>query len=336
MNTGQIPDEAPEWEALRMIWECRLVHSSGRLRPDGRFVRDPAEHGTVRQGNLWIQAIEGKGMIDLTVPQSGHRLALHRKFANLKKPEHYLRFANAYGLLGPISVRLESAVTGGGFASLPAESCEAWADEVLIVKLLLALWSAATSDTTTTRDLRTLFSNPMPSAKWTGGQRIDERGVVHADLGLDPFNRLPGIARSLIHPAWNPPESYVDSSRVYRVLDSSFDTRFDYPPTDLGTARLAELRRLATWWVQEILNAQLVSTARPMVRVDRRMITAIPRNLLGAIYWSFAEEIVGHRGAAIKCLWCGNFTPRSYINKRFCGDTCSKAYRRHQKRTNES
>ena len=219
-----------------------------------------------------------------------HR-TLHRKFAALR-PTHdgIIEFAEEFGLLGAY---FENSVSMYPPFFDAAEPVEFWYDEIRFVLELLDLLEQS-------QDEELAHEYWLPIAK----EQLEQLGwgVRHKEDGIDWGFFFVKHTRAVA--------SYAKRFVIQTKSGHAFSNDLKY--SDLARVKLeSQLNTMLSLWVRPTIEA--VPGSPLMLR---------PRNLLGAIYALFAEEIIGATRPIKKCPGCGKWFQPLDSRKKTCSDKC--------------
>jgi hypothetical protein len=279
---------------------------------------------------------------------------LHRKFASLSfDPEEIIEFINHFGFLGSHGV----AAKNSQFPYIYAESFEEWCVQIHQMRLLVQWWDLIPGRSEKNR--RTLeawfevtrnsgdvlqeslktFEIPdylsfTVEAKETSSHRKDcepqlKKKVIPfpSAYALDPRFKLVTIV-----------ERWVDENGLSVGGDGGI------PGSKLVGYEHAreepDMFEVVPIVISEWINRTLSENTRVAIEVEasgnaNQTYHLVPKTLLGAIYQSLCQEILGKRESKRVCLQCKDaFTPRR-IDQKYCSSRCRQvsAHRSSRKRS---
>lgn len=246
-----------------------------------------------------------------TLPRRGHTAhdplaieGLHVEFAEIRGPVDALRFANSYGLLG-YAYALESTTMDATQSGLIlGESLEFWMHHVGTVRMFRALWPlVATKDNVRLERYVNRF---------TEGDQPDFSSIAIEELA-------------------NEFTLQTTSARVYGT--------FEHGPVIPEPAKVDEAPawQLAYDRIHLALNLELRASTRIHVQPPDPNPYVIVTDLLGAIYWQLAREMMGVVPRAQFCQHCHSLIKNARVDAKFCSTSCrQKAFQLKKKQGNQS
>jgi len=232
--------------------------------------------------------------------------SVHRVFAELKTDAALIGFAAQYGLFGRETRAMlnivDKALNIVDKRNFYAEPLEQWKGQQQKVARLVRIL-----DNLRRRNIIGLWDC---MSYW--------RDILR--LGFTFSNVSPEKAKKHTRQLFN-------NSKVY-LPDLVPDTEAIKDP-----AFQAYIYTNATKMLRDELNAELAAGASPLIAESKAAsLMIVPKDLLGAIWASFANEFMGRTEPAKKCPNCGRFFFAEHGKQIYCSTACNqKAYHKRKK-----
>jgi hypothetical protein len=269
------------------------------------------------------------------VPRSYHPLtdapALFRTFADVAPTEAAIQeFANRYGGLGVVE-----AIRPSDSPPSQGESFERWGRELRSLKAVLHLWEALTENRY--EDLRRWMSlQPGAMDELTEWDRVIRYVPDHLPPEGPEVLSLPHVR------LWAAPDTSAGLQWVWSAGDtgtpSGDPTTRDVPTTPTGLA-LTYVRELVNWRLRDHTGMRLLDREAAPGTTPLGL-SAVPTNLLGAIWLQCARAIegVGRYQRCPQCLdWFAVHPKAMRENTSYCSTRCRvAAFRARREKGSES
>jgi hypothetical protein len=279
---------------------------------------------------------------------------LHRKFASIPfDPDAMIEFINHFGFLGSHGVYASNE----RYSLIYAESYEDWCVQIHLVWLLVKWWDLLQKRSESSR---------RELAKWfdvsgNSGNVLQESIKLleipdHLEFRLESekttsnlITEAPGLKMKSISV---PYATALDPRKRLTKFTESWVDENGFSVRGKGETKGARLQiyeeaqdspdifEVASIVIGEWVNRVLSDTTRVAIHLERSgspvpSYHLIAENLLGAIYHSLCQEILGKRDSKRVCLQCRSaFTP-GRIDQKYCSSRCRQvsAHRRSRKRS---
>jgi len=246
---------------------------------------------------------EGSHSEHLTIPYDPlEQPNLHREFARIEiAPDPIIAFANSFGFLGRLTEILDN-VDESDKSQYLGESLEDWGTQIFQMRTLTEIWD--------------LYCNPNPDSN----RRLADLLEISGDTISVDQNYVIAFAATQ---STSPPTIDWD----WDELETSLE---DLPR---GLDDVARLRMGARLLVRDAVNYELREGSYASIDAKHGSpIYLVPRDLRGALYVMFAQELLGQSIPSIRCDACGSYFVPEHGKQRYCDDRCKfKAYRQRKK-----
>lgn len=226
---------------------------------------------------------------------------LHIEFASIRTAQDVIQFANRYGMLGYCYAL---KVPGSESVAALGESLPFWLHHVGQVRLFRALWQLVEA---------------VDNAK------------------LDRY-----VNRS------TEPDSLIFTEEAYREFANEFTLRSQrtyFEGTYSSGLTFARPQPIDDSPASQLAHTGIVSTLNFEIQEATRVFVSPPdpgpyiavTDLLGAIYWQLAGEMMGSNPVFKYCQHCQGVIHDARANAKYCSDTCrQKAFQLKKKQGNQS
>ncbi len=288
------------FESDDLRWELAKVEGRDRypmLVSEKGFGRDHFFHKTApNPSTKWVIPVN-HSFGDLEQYNPLRYKALHREFSETCPTEDgVITFANQYGLLGDGTCDLLPV----GWEDLEEDQVGTygeplfnWILQIRLMEMLVKLWDLYRVQSTSDDEL---------------AQHV---GIENdfATFRLDPVLERVALYNSLY---------YAD---------------FSAPLGFLNIKQESKIRWATRVLLESAIGKRLAALSEPRITlISGSQITLAPNNLLGVLYFEFAQETIGRADPLIRCAACGKWFVSHHASKKFCNDKCKmKAYRKDKK-----
>ena len=255
-----------------------------------QLLQPKSERASLYTEPFLIQSEPRDTFITFKPARSDH--AIHRIFADIEETESsIIEFANKCGVLGALYFQLTNPRNG---LKVNAEPFGFWINHIRCMKNLLRLHECSKDQEAAMAHLKlwlTWLQEEFLKAAAIGGRK-------KAAMSILPKVRSLSISSDY----W---------MHIEKVLaDPTGSNPFDY---GLLAKQLLEYR----------INGLIGQLVAPFIEINGERRTLLrPKNLLGLIYTSLSEEIMGPGYKYVKCLGCGGYMEIIDERKKTCKGKC--------------
>lgn len=292
-----------EVDGYALVTEVAVFNgSSHEYNPDTGLVGVGEAEVKKPENHVWISPVGGPRRSISPLSDEG----LHRNFAEQgASDDAIVKLANTYGLLGPYTFMLEHP---DGFVTF-GESLSWFRQDVIKLRFLLSLWDKVNSGE---GDVDSFIRDRLDLAN--SGSFFDDQKRRNVVRSLQPMVRCA-------------------EATEFGLTIPSFDYSYAFSNSFANHGLDIKPSIAAVLFIREQVNRVLAKYVSPAIRSWKSpRYGLVAKNLLGAIYLSFANEITGQAKEMRRCGGCGRWFYPNTARQQFCDASCKLRYHRRIKK----